>query len=77
MSLIVRSLTPLSLLVPPDQVAEVFAIVGEVAAFDAGLHPSVLLLRKSDSLASRCHEQGSDSIIILLVQFSAVRSIRP
>src|SRR5687767_6228224 len=43
------------LLITTDQVTEILAIIGVVAAVDSGLDPRVLLLRESDGFALGCH----------------------
>src|SRR5579863_322113 len=44
-----------ALLLSPNEITDVFAIVGVVAAFDLRLDPVVLLIRQRNGLAYSCH----------------------
>src|ERR1700694_2943664 len=44
-----------ALLVSPNQISDVFAIVGVVATFDLRLDPIILLVRQRNGLADSCH----------------------
>ncbi|CDG53889.1 hypothetical protein HALA3H3_640018 [Halomonas sp. A3H3] len=45
----------LGLLIPSDEIANVFTIVAKVAAFNLGFHPAVLLFSQRDGFPVHAH----------------------
>ena len=63
----------LARLVAADQVADIFAVIGELSGGDLRLDPVILLVSDGDRFSCRTHKtafKGSCGKIILLVQIS-------